>query len=134
MNRPVLDPLAEREQAVRARTDHLRVQLEQLASQAAQLEAELADLAVTRKVLLELGADQAELPGPAALPGNPAYQHILAALADAGAPVRAKDLCHALDLGQEPKNIEGIRSKLKRLVARGLITEPEPGLFALHHQ
>jgi hypothetical protein len=31
-------------------------------------------------------------------------------------------------------NIEGMRSKLKRLVARGLITEAEPGLFALQHQ
>jgi hypothetical protein len=134
MTRPILDLLAEREQAVRTHADYLRVQLEQLTAQAAELEAELADLAVTRKVLLGLGAEHAEPPGPAALPDNPAYQHILTALADAGTPVRAKDLCHALDLGLEPKNIEGMRSKLKRLVARGLITEAEPGLFALHHQ
>jgi hypothetical protein len=134
MTRPILDLLAEREQAVRTHADYLRVQLEQLTAQAAELEAELADLAVTRKVLLDLGAEHAEPPGPAALPDNPAYQHILTALADAGTPVRAKDLCHALDLGLEPKNIEGMRSKLKHLVARGLITEAEPGLFALHHQ
>ena len=42
--------------------------------------------------------------------------------------MRAKDLCQALDLGLEPKHIEGMRSKLKRLVARGLIVETEPGL------
>lgn len=134
MTRPILDLLAEREQAVRTHADYLRVQLEQLTAQAAELEAELADLAVTRKVLLDLGAEQAEPSGPAGLPDNPAYQHILAALADSGTPVRAKDLCHALDLGLQPKNIEGMRSKLKRLVARGLITEAEPGLFALHRQ
>lgn len=29
-----------------------------------------------------------------------------------------------------PKNTEGIRSKLNRLVTRGTLTEPEPGLFA----
>ncbi|MFI1161918.1 hypothetical protein [Streptomyces sioyaensis] len=29
-----------------------------------------------------------------------------------------------------PKHTEGIRSKLKRLVSRGILTEIEPGLFA----
>ena len=33
-------------------------------------------------------------------------------------------------LGQAPKNIEGMRSKLKRLVSSGLAIESEPGLFA----
>jgi hypothetical protein len=55
-------------------------------------------------------------------------------LADAGAPRRARELCQSLDLGFEPKRIEGMRLKLKRLVALGLSTETEPGLFALHHQ
>ncbi|GAA1948227.1 hypothetical protein GCM10009837_87320 [Streptomyces durmitorensis] len=48
----------------------------------------------------------------------------------AGHPLRARDLCGALDLPTIPKNTEGIRSKLKRLVTRGVLTEPEPGLFA----
>ncbi|WP_426537926.1 hypothetical protein [Streptomyces sp. UG1] len=43
--------------------------------------------------------------------------------------MRARALCQALDLPIVPKNTEGIRSKLKRLVARGILTEPEPGLF-----
>jgi hypothetical protein len=47
----------------------------------------------------------------------PAGRQALLVLADAGRPLRAKDLCHAPDLGLEPKNIEGTRSKLKRLVA-----------------
>lgn len=29
-----------------------------------------------------------------------------------------------------PKNTESIRSKLKRLVSRGILIETEPGLFA----
>ncbi|MEU8983431.1 hypothetical protein [Streptomyces sp. NPDC048309] len=64
------------------------------------------------------------------IPDHPAYQQILTALADAGRPIRARDLCQALDLPILPKNTEGIRSKLKRLVSRGILIEPEPGLFA----
>jgi hypothetical protein len=45
--------------------------------------------------------------------------------------MRAKDVCHALGIGTEPKDTEGIRAKLKRLVKRRHLTEPEPGLFAL---
>jgi hypothetical protein len=134
MNRSILELIGEREQVLRTHADYLRVQIEQITREAAELEAERADLAVTRKVLLTLEIDQVEIPGQPALPDNPAYQHILTTLADAGRPMRAKDLCHALDLGLEPKNIEGMRAKLKRLVTRGLITEAEPGLFALQHQ
>ncbi|MEU2865218.1 hypothetical protein ACIQWL_40660 [Streptomyces mirabilis] len=43
--------------------------------------------------------------------------------------MRARDLCEALDLGLLPKNVEGVRSKLKRLVAGGILAETEPGLF-----
>jgi hypothetical protein len=45
--------------------------------------------------------------------------------------MRAKDVCHALGIGTEPKDTEGIRAKLKRLVKRRYLTETEPGLFAL---
>jgi hypothetical protein len=43
--------------------------------------------------------------------------------------MRARDLCQALDLPILPKNTGGIRSRLKRLVSRGIRTEAEPGLF-----
>ena len=46
-------------------------------------------------------------------------------------PLRARDLCLALDLPILPKNTESIRSKLKRLVSRGILTETQPGLFTL---
>lgn len=48
---------------------------------------------------------------------------------DTGGPLRARDLCLALDLPIVPKNAEGIRSTLKRLVSRGILAETEPGLF-----
>jgi hypothetical protein len=129
-----LQMLAEREQAARAQAEYLRAQIEQLAGQLRELEAHLSDLATTRGVILTLADGEAHPPEPPDLPGNPAYQNILAALAESPVPVRAKDLCHRLDLGPEPKNIEGMRSKLKRLVTRGLAAESEPGLFALNQK
>jgi hypothetical protein len=38
-----------------------------------------------------------------------------------------------MDLGLGSKSIEGMRSTLKRLAARGLIAEAEPGQVAFHH-
>ncbi|WP_239092087.1 hypothetical protein [Streptomyces sp. SID14478] len=63
------------------------------------------------------------------MPDHPAYQQILTAFTDAGRPMRARDLCEALDLPILPKNTEGIRSKLKCLVTGSILAEPEPGLF-----
>jgi hypothetical protein len=62
-----------------------------------------------------------------------AYQQILAAFADLRRPLRARDLCVALDLPIVTKNTENIRSKLKRLASRGILAETEPGLFAQPH-
>ena len=64
------------------------------------------------------------------LPDHPACQQILTAFADLRRPLRARDLCLALDLPIASKNTENIRSKLKRLVSRGILVETEPGLFA----
>lgn len=64
------------------------------------------------------------------LPDHPAYQQILTAFADLGRPLRARDLCVALDLPIAARHTENIRSKLKRLVNRGILVKAEPGLFA----
>lgn len=45
--------------------------------------------------------------------------------------MRAKDVCLALGVGVAAKDTEGMRAKLKRLVARQILTEAEPGLFTL---
>jgi hypothetical protein len=123
-----LEKITAREQQIASSTDALRAQIHTLTEQLRELNAEAGDLAVARKVILALGQDD---PPPAALPDNPVYQHVLTVLTDAKNPLRARDLCRALDLGTEPSKVEGMRSKLKRLVANGLVTENEPGLFVL---
>jgi hypothetical protein len=126
-----LEKIAAREQAIAAEADRVRAEIEQLADHLREIEHELEELATARKVVLALDDGEPEPARGPTLPDNPVYQHILATLSDAGAPRRARDLCQALDLGIEPKHIEGMRFKLKRLVGLGLITETEPGLFAL---
>lgn len=59
-----------------------------------------------------------------------AYRDVLEVLADAGRPLRAKQIAAALGLGDQPRSVEGLRLKLKRLVRRGWLAEPEAGLFA----
>lgn len=102
--------------------EHIEASERELASQAEQFPAHIEEL--TR----QLGEAAAETERPD-IPGHAAYQQILTALADADRPMRARDLCQTLDLPILPKNPEGIRSKLKRLVSRGILIEPEPGLF-----
>jgi hypothetical protein len=84
-----------------------------------------------RGCVLELSAEPAAEPAqpPPVRPGHPLYQQILAIFGDAAGPMRARDLCQALDLPIAPKNTDNIRSKLKRLASRGIIIETEPGLF-----
>ena len=45
--------------------------------------------------------------------------------------LRAKDICAALGVGATANHTESLRAKLKRLVTRGVLTEDQPGLFAL---
>ncbi|MBF6469875.1 hypothetical protein IU427_32640 [Nocardia beijingensis] len=59
------------------------------------------------------------------------YRDILEMLADAGRGLRAGHVAAALGLPVNPSKAEGLRSKLKRLTARGWISEQTPGLFTL---
>lgn len=131
MPRTTLERIADREQALTSSADQLREQIAQATARLAEIDAELTDLAVARKVVLTLPEDEPRayrLPG---LPDNPAYQHILTALTDADRPQRCRELCLALDTGIEARHIAGMRNRLKRLTSIGLVAEPEPGLFAL---
>ncbi|MFG2409905.1 hypothetical protein ACGFR8_37425 [Streptomyces brevispora] len=67
------------------------------------------------------GMDQGVLPR--------VYQDILDVVRDAPGPVRAKQIAPRIGLPAETSKIEGVRSKLKRLVERGWLDEDTPGLF-----
>ncbi|WP_225859346.1 hypothetical protein [Streptomyces albicerus] len=60
-----------------------------------------------------------------------AYRHILALFEGTEDGLRAREVRQALGTGTENRHVENTRAKLKRLVSRGILTEPEPGLFTL---
>lgn len=62
------------------------------------------------------------------------YRDLLEVLADAGRPLRAGSIAAAAGLSTDKSKIEGLRSKLKRLVERGWLAEDGPGLFTLPHR
>jgi hypothetical protein len=126
-----LDLITERQTDVAAAIATLREQIGKLNEQLRAAEIELNDLATTRTTVTRLTATS-DLPMPDGPQENTVYQQIIAAFQTGnGGAMRAKDVCHALGLGAEPKDTEGVRAKLKRLVKRRILTETEPGLFAL---
>jgi hypothetical protein len=61
-----------------------------------------------------------------------AYRDLLEVAEDAGRPLRAGQIAAAAGLSTDKAKVEGLRSKLKRLVERGwLAEEAGPGLFGL---
>jgi hypothetical protein len=131
MPHSILDLITERQADVAAAIATLREQIGKLTDELRTAETELNDLATTRTTLTRLTATSS-LVMPDGPPDNTAYQQIIAAFqTGTGGAMRAKDVCHALGLGAEPKDTEGVRAKLKRLVKRRFLTETEPGLFAL---
>ncbi|MCX4648052.1 hypothetical protein [Streptomyces sp. NBC_01446] len=105
----ILEHIENRERELTDQAGQLRDRIEELTRQLGEIDAESENLRITRKTLLTL-----PLPSPATepegpdIPDHPAYQQILTALADTGRPMRARDLCQALDLPILPKNTEGI--------------------------
>ncbi|MFV0131808.1 hypothetical protein ACLGIH_00725 [Streptomyces sp. HMX87] len=63
------------------------------------------------------------------------YQRILKALADRGrlgqGPLTCQEMAAAFGMDVVPARVEALRSKAKRLVARGWLAEPAPGRFML---
>ncbi|MBT2384500.1 hypothetical protein [Streptomyces sp. ISL-11] len=128
--RDVLAYVEARENELGEQAGQLRASIEDLTARLGELDAETENLRITRKTLLNIPAPKpADDPPRPEAPDHPAYQQILAAFTDTGRPMRARDIYQVLDLPILPKHTEGIRSKLKRLVTRGILTEPEPGLF-----
>jgi hypothetical protein len=126
----VLDLIGAREAAACAARDELREQQAKLAAEVAAIESELADLATTRRTLTTILEHEVTASEPAII--SEPYQQILAVFTPDRGALRAKDVCFALGIGTEPKDTEGIRAKLKRLVNRHILTENQPGLFTLN--
>ncbi|MER6523101.1 hypothetical protein ABT246_40640 [Streptomyces sp. NPDC001553] len=126
---PLLDALGLQEDAARTLADDLRTQIDELHGRLREAETHLEHLAITRKTVTAL-ADripaQADSPD---LPEHPDYPRILAVFNEATGPLRARDVCEALDHELLPKNIEGTRAKLKRLIKLGILTEADVGSF-----
>jgi hypothetical protein len=124
----VLDLITARANVATVQAEQLREQITTLTEQLATVDTELADLTTTRSTLLRLAGAADASPSPAdTTVASPAYQQILAVFATTDhSGLRAKDICHALGIGTAAKDIEGLRAKLKRLVARGVLTETEP--------
>ncbi|NUK34159.1 hypothetical protein HRW12_10340 [Streptomyces lunaelactis] len=133
--KPFLDQIDVHERELAEQAEQIRAQIEELTARLAELDTGIENLQITRKTLRGIAAEFPSGPAPEpalappAVPEHPAYQQILTVFADVGGPLRARDLCQALNLPIIAKNTEGIRSKLKRLASRGILTEPEAGLF-----
>ena len=148
-----MEPILER---INVRRAQLAEQAELLGKQLAEVEDELARVAAAGQVVTQLlGEDEAAQPGgggsdsaTAAMvePGRvvpyrkdasgPAdlsaeYQRVLREVAEAGAPVRCKQMCERLGIGTEPRKVEAMRARMKRLADRGWLREQSPGLFTM---
>lgn len=128
----LLEKLAARQAAAEAKITRLREQIDKLTDALAAAEHERARWTNARETVLALaGEEQLE---PATLtrsPVTPAYPLIIGVFNQADGALRVKQVCQALGAETDARHIEGMRPKLKKLVARGILTEPEPGIFAL---
>ncbi|TRO68572.1 hypothetical protein [Streptomyces sp. IB201691-2A2] len=118
--------LEEREREITAQAETIREQVAQLTAQLDEPGRAAEEVRLTRKTLLGLPD-----PGPPAPPAPklPAYQQIMAVFTAAGHPLRARQMCEAMDLAVAPDNIYNVRLNLKRPAGCGILTETEPGLF-----
>ncbi|WP_328688016.1 hypothetical protein OHA74_53660 [Streptomyces phaeochromogenes] len=125
----VLARLEEREREITAQAEAVKEQIAQLTTQLNKLGRAAEEVRITRKTLLELPDPQPPAPPAPKLPDHPAYQQIMAVFSAADHPLRARQVCEAMDLTVAPNNINNTRLKLKRLTDRGILTETEQGLF-----
>jgi hypothetical protein len=141
------------EVSARARVEALREQAVRVAAELGEAETVLEHVAITRATLamvVAAGDGVAPAAGGQAAPavaGLPAvhvpvwresmgvgqlpigYQGVWRAIVAGDGPIRAKQLALMLGLEATPAKVEGLRSKLKRLAARGWLVE-SAGVFA----
>jgi hypothetical protein len=130
----ILRLLGEREAVGRAEVARLEEEAARIIALIEGCRREVDRLATAREVLSGLVE---QLPGaqPAGHDLRPEpilMDQLLAVLAQAGRPVRCRDVVAAL--GEDPavpRRVERVRNRLKKLTVAGRVTETEPGLFTL---
>ena len=150
----LIEELRRREAAARAEADRLRSRIEELAVELAGAEEQVSRLAIAREEVtrvLEEPAAAAPAAEPGLRPASPigavtvppwqdgseasvlpqSYQDLLEVAADAGRPLRAGEFAAAAGLGTGKAKVEGVRSKLRLLAARGWLAGAPGGLFTL---
>lgn len=156
MEQELLALLKQREEAARCRVEGLRAELAALNERIVAAEEELSDLVVTQATLarvfterdadepefeqvLSRGADPDDLPGclppvvrvaTGEVPAEGDWP-VLALLASANTPLRAKEICEVTQEAADHRHVETLRMRLKRMVRGEWLAEPSRGLFAL---
>ncbi|MDX2819764.1 hypothetical protein PV416_01385 [Streptomyces ipomoeae] len=100
----VLARLEEREREITAQAETTREQITQLTTQLDELGRAAEEVRITRKTLLGLPDPQPPAPPTPKLPDHPAYQQIMAVFTAADHPLRARQVCEAMDLAVAPNN------------------------------
>jgi hypothetical protein len=153
-----LEELERRQAVARERVEELRRGIAELSEQLAAGEQQLSRLAITRETMIEILSGTTEVAeeapgagGRATGGGSPVgvmlvppreagtdgvvlpqdYRDILEVVGDAGRALRAGHVAAALGISQDRSAVESLRSKLKRLTARGWLAEATPGLFTI---
>jgi hypothetical protein len=156
----LIEELRRREAAARAEAGRLRTRVEELSEDLAGAEEQVSRLVIAREEVARALEEPAVAEPPAGqdgrLAGKPrpaspagavtvppwqegsdasvlpqAYQDLLEVAADAGRPLRAGEFAAAAGLGTGKAKVEGVRSKLKLLAARGWLAGVPGGLFTL---
>ena len=110
-----------------ARAGELRDQIEHLTAALAEIEARLADLATTRKVIAELAPTQGDSEAPET---NSAYQAIVNAFNQhPDQEFRARELHELLGMPTDEASVNVTRARLGRLLRQGFLTQPGRGRY-----
>jgi hypothetical protein len=157
----LIEELRRREAAARAEADRLRSRIEELSGDLARAEEQASRLEIAREEVTRVVGEPAAADPPARQDSRPAgktravsrvgavtvppwqegseasvlprlHQDLLEVAADAGHPLRAVEFAAAAGLDTKKAKVEGLRSRLKLLAARGWLAEAPGGRFTLH--
>ncbi|GLW58575.1 type IV toxin-antitoxin system AbiEi family antitoxin domain-containing protein [Kitasatospora phosalacinea] len=110
-----------------ARADYLREQIDQLTSALTEVEARLAEIVTTGKVIDALALPDHE---PASAETATVYQRIVTAFNEHPRQVfRVRELHELLGLPTDEPSINVTRSRLGRLVRQGILDQPGRGRY-----